>query len=537
MRRTVIVALIFILLLTSMPPVRGQVGTLTPSGSIRVVAGDYSSGTMYLTNDGMMAYSVVSYQSFVVLDSQGKSVEGFNFTISPRAFSTWRSGDKKEITYNLSCSSNVPPGNYTLRLRFLATTPTGSIVILTSNIPVEVLGSPIVFKSAETYVPGRGSYSFAYVGEKVVVYSHIINIGHKILTVNASVELYSPVGRVHFSQKSVEVAPGDTLVKFTVPIGLDYRTGTYRLVYTLHYGDEEYRFVKNFTVLVGVKLVGISIQSESVKFKEPNRAYVTILSERNATIKLLAFFRADNKTVGTFSKTVSLSPGTEIIEVPLPTNSSGEITALFKLLLGDRTIGMKKLKYTVVAPPQISSVVANSTGDELVLEVSVYNPGNPVQGTVSYLVWLNGTMLYNDTIVQVFPGGNSTISLMLRLPGPGEVKYFVSISAGGASSSVNGTLTVVSPILTTSTTSTSSSPVSSSTNTTPTTGEANGGGFPWWPVVGILIVVAVAIVLYYQNQPKKRRTRKAPKRRSPLGRFKRPKPPKFHERDSLPKKK
>jgi hypothetical protein len=540
MKRLLSLVLLVTFALAIIPPVSAQFGTLTPSSGITVVRGDYSTGTLYLSNGGGVSYSVVSYQRFWVEDSSGKTVGGFNFTMSPRAFSNWRSGDKKSVWYNISCSGNVTPGNYTLHLRFIATTLTGEVVILYSTIPLEVIGSPLKFQSAETYVPGRGKYSFAFIGEKVVVYSHIVNIGHKTIPVDARVALYFGTKAVYSSEKSVNVPPGDTLVKFEVPIGLDYKEGSYRLVYTLKYFGGTYTFTKDFNVLVGIRLVSVSVQSDSVKLNEPNRAYVTILSERNATVRLVADFRAHNETVGRFSKSLNLSPGTAVVEVPLPTNVSGNVSTTLRLLLGDRLIGSKEFSYSVVAPPRIVSVVPNVSDGELSLKVLVSNPGQAVQGTLTYVVWLNGEVVYNDTVVQTFASGNNSVHLMLKLPGTGEVKYLVAVSGGGATSSVNGTIKVAPPVTTTSTTTSQTTTTSWQSNVTSTTSTTSSGGHAWWPVLVLLLIVLVAVGAYYLyggSSSKKKRRRKKPKRRSPLGRFKRPKPPKFHERDSLPKKK
>jgi len=54
----------------------------------------------------------------------------------------------------------------------------------------------------------------------------------------------------------------------------------------------------------------------------------------------------------------------------------------------------------------------------------------------------------------------------------------------------------------------------------------------------VILALLFAVVLYYakgKEEPKKR-TRPKPKRRSPLGRFKRPKKPKFPEKKELPKR-
>ncbi|NJE54544.1 hypothetical protein [Thermococcus sp. 21S9] len=532
--------LLIALILVSMflPFTSAQFGTISVTGSITVVKGDYSSGTLLLTNNAGVVYSVVSYQSFWVEDSNGNRVEGFNFTMFPRVFPNWGRGQNKTVKYNLTVSDDVLPGNYTLYLRFIATY-SGDVYILKAKVPVEVLASPLTFTSAYSYVPGRGDVPYVFLGESVTVYSHVINIGHFNVTVNVFSALRSGDRDYSVVSKNVTISPGDTLIRLSLPVGWDYPEGNYTLIYRVSYGNQEYTYTKKLTVSLGVRLVGVSVEKESVLLNDTLKAYVTLISERkiNATISCVAVVNG-TKPFATKTKEVALSPGTSVVQLSLPTSEPGNVSAVIGLSVHGRSGGNDTVHYTVYAPPSIGSLSAKLLNSTLEVNALLLNPTpETVSGTLEYRVLANGTSLYSDVLDVTIPPGKKELSFKFNVPKGVNVTYSFKLNALGRVSVKEGSLWVPAPKPKPSPSATSSATTVPESNTTSTTGGTGNGGFPWWPVVVILIIVAVALVFYYQNQPKKRRTRKAPKRRSPLGRFKRPKPPKFHERDSLPKKK
>lgn len=534
MRRCLTFLVVLLLFASFLPSASAQFGKLSTSAVITVVRGDYSSGTIVLRNDALLAYSVVSYQRFWVENDLGRKVSGFNLTLFPRVFSVWKGGEEKTLHYNITCSKDVAPGNYTLHLRFLGTSGS-QVVIINVQIPLRVLSSPLIFKKAETYVQGRGSFSYAFVGEKVVVYSHIVNIGHKNVTVSAGVTL-KRAGKEYYSKReTISVPPGDSIVKFTVPIGLDYPEGSYTLEYFLSGCGKKYVFTRNFTVLVGVKLVGVSLQRDSVKLNQPNGLYVTMLSERRADVVLKLEVTRGGEKVFEEGKNVTVSPGVKVVELPLPTNVGGNLTAVVKLFLEDRLVGAKNLSYRVVALPKITNVTEKFLDGRLSFRIRIFNPGDETKAILSYRVSENGRTLYEDSIAHEIPPGNSSVDLVFKVS-PGNVSYTFSLKVSDYVSSVNGSVYIPLPTSTTSTI--TSSTISSSTipSTTNSTAGSSSGDF-----LGIFVLVLVALGVavggwYYRESRKPRRRRPRPKRRSPLGRFKRPKPPKFREEDSLPKK-
>ncbi|MEO2151278.1 MAG: hypothetical protein ABGW50_01275, partial [Thermococcus sp.] len=273
MRRALLLIAI-ILVSMFIPFTSAQFGTISVAGSITVVRGDYSKGTLLLTNNAGVIYSVVSYQSFWVEDTNGNRVEGFNFTMFPRVFPNWGRGQNKTVKYNLTVSKDVLPGNYTLYLRFIATY-SGNVYILKAKVPVEVLASPLTFTSAYSYVPGRGDIPYVFLGESVTVYSHVINIGHFNATVNVFSALLMGSNNYSVVSKNVTVPPGNTLIRLSLPVGWNYPEGNYTLIYRVSYGDQSYTYTKKLAVSLGVRLVGVSVEKESVLLNDTLKAYVT----------------------------------------------------------------------------------------------------------------------------------------------------------------------------------------------------------------------------------------------------------------------
>ncbi|WP_456422951.1 hypothetical protein [Thermococcus sp.] len=521
-----------------MPLTSAQLGTVSVTGSITVVRGDYSEGSLVLTNNAGLVYSVVSYQTFWVEDSNGNRVGGFNFTMFPKVFPNWGRGQSKTILYNMTVSKDVLPGNYTLYIRFIATY-SGDIYILKAKVPVEVLASPLAFTGASSYVPGRGDVPNVFLGENIVVYSHVINIGHFNVTVSVFSALRTGDRNYSIVFKNVTVSPGDTLIKLSLPVGWNYPEGNYSLIYRVSYGSQEYVYTKRLTVSLGVRLVSVSVEREGVLLNDTLRAYATVISERNvnATVFCVAVLN-DTKVFSTRTKEVALSPGTSIIQISLPTSKAGNISAIVGLSVHGRPGGNETVHYTVYKPPSIELISPKLLNSTLRVDVLLLNPTpETISGILEYQVFANGTTLNSDVIDVTLPPGKKELSFTFNVPKGTNVTYSFKLRALGRVSIKEGNLWVPEPkpkpSPTGSMTTTSTAP---SSNSTSMTGIVNGGGFPWWPVVGLILLVLVVVVLYHWNRPKKR-SRKGPKRRSPLGRFKRPKPPKFNERDSLPKRK
>ncbi|ASJ08298.1 hypothetical protein A3L11_03255 [Thermococcus siculi] len=543
MRKAVMISILLLLLVSVLPRALAQFGQLETSDEITVLRGDYSSGTVWLVNGGGFTYKVVSYQRFWVEDSEGNKISGFEFNISPHVFTDWSPKGRYSFSYNVSCPSNVSGGTYTLYMRFLAFTPDGSMYILFARIPLHVISEPLEFGAAEAYVQDRPGSSYALNGETIVVFSHVVNVGHRNVLAVGSVSLVMN-GKTYFSEeKNLTLVPGDNLVKFEIPVGYDFPEGVYRVDYRIGYPGGVYTYSKEFPVRFGVKLVGLSLKSDEVAINGDNVAYMTLLSERVIDLNLTVEAYRDGELVSRTVRQVRVLGGTTVLEAPLPTNVSGEITALLRLSFDGRIVGEGNVTYRVSAPPVLENVSYERTADnEVTFRLTLSNPaGNEVQGLLAYRISTDGGVLYKDSIEQSIPPGTSEVTVQFEVPVGKTVYYEFSLMAAGETSSISGEFYLqppAPPTTTTSPTPTTSSPSSTTpVNTTTTPGGGSRG--TWIGLVVIVFLLLAAGAWYYtsRGQQKRKRVRPKPKRRSPLGRFKRPKKPEFKENKELPKKK
>ncbi|NJE76816.1 hypothetical protein [Thermococcus sp. ES12] len=535
MRKTVMAFILLMLAMTLLPPTSAQFVSFTTNDEITLLRGDYSSGTIMLTNAGGFSFKVVSYQKFWVEDADGNKIPGFNLTIKPTIFADWTSQKTYSVSYNISCASNVSGGTYTLYLRFLAYTADNSMYIVHAAVPLHIIESALNFGVADAYVKERPGSTYALNGETIVVFSHVDNIGHSDVTVRASVSL-SADGRVYFSEnRTLTMKPGDNLIRFEVPVGYDLPEGTYRLEYRIEYEDGSYRYSREIPVRFGVKLVAISLQSDVVKLGEENRAYLTLLSERNVDLNLTVETYRNGSLVSNTTTPVTVRGGTDVIEANLPTNVAGNLTSVIELTFDGRLIGSGKVSYKVQAPPLIRNVTYERVSSEEVLfKIAIENPNyEEVQGEFGYRIVANGNVLYKDSLQSVLHPGINEVSLKFQLPVGKVVEYEFTLSAMGETSTSKGELYLQPPAPPTTTTTTTTTTVSNTT----TTSSGTSGGL-WMGLVIIVFLLLVAGAFYYtrKGERSKRRTRPKPKRRSPLGRFRRPKRPEFKENKELPKK-
>lgn len=537
MRKTAVAFVLLMLVMALLPLSSAQFVSFTTNDEITLLRGDYSSGTIMLTNAGGFSFKVVSYQKFWVEDADGNKIPGFNLTIKPTIFTDWTSQKTYSVSYNISCVSNVSGGTYTLYLRFLAYTADNSMYIVHATVPLHIIESALNFGVADAYVKERPGSSYALNGETVVVFSHVDNIGHSDVTVEASVSLSSN-GKVYFFEnRTLTMKPGDNLIRFEVPVGYDLPEGTYRLEYRIGYDGGSYRYSREIPVRFGVKLVGLSLQSDVVKLGEKNRAYLTLLSERTVGLNLTVETYRNGSLVSNTTTPVTVKGGTDVIEAELPTNVSGNLTSIIELTFDGRVIGSGKVSYKVQAPPVIRNVTYERVSDEEVLfKITMENPNyEEVQGEFGYRIVADGNILYKDSLQSVLKPGTNEVSLKFELPVGKVVEYEFTLSAMGETSTSKGELYLQPPAPPTTTTTTTTTTASNTTTTTPS--GASGGLWIGLVIVAFLLLVAGAFYYTREGGKSKKRTRPKPKRRSPLGRFRRPKEPKFKENKELPKKK
>ncbi|ASJ06319.1 COG1361 family protein [Thermococcus pacificus] len=543
MRKVVPVFILLLLVISMLPRVSGQFDQLETSDEITILRDDYSSGMIWLTNAGGLTYKVVSYQRFWVEDSEGNKIPGFEFNISPSVFTDWSPKGRYSFSYNISCPSNVSGGTYTLYMRFLAFTPDGLMYILFARIPLHVIAEPLNFGVATAYVQSRPSSSYVLNGEKIVVFSHVANIGHRDVPAVGSVSFVMN-GKTYFSDsRNLTLVPGDNLVKFEIPVGYDLPEGSYRVNYRIRYSGGEYTYSKDFQVKFGVTLVGVSLKSGEVSVNEENTAYLTLLSERVIDLNLTVEAYRGGELVSKATKPVRVVRGTTVLEASLPTNVSGNITALLKLTYGERLIGEDNVTYTVSAPLVLKNVSYERTSEnEVTFRLTLWNPSeSEVDGILTYRISTDDGVLYKDSIKQSIPSGSSEVTVKFEIPVGKTVYYEFALVSAGESSSIKGQFYLEPPAPPTTTTRPPTTTTPSTTTSSNTTTAAGGGGSreTWIALVLVaFILLAVGTWYYLREQGStKKRVRPKPKRRSPLGRFKRPKKPEFKENKELPKRK
>ncbi|WP_457751492.1 hypothetical protein [Thermococcus sp.] len=506
---------------------------------IKVLPGDYSYGYIQVQNPSSFDYKLVSFRSYRITDSQGNQVDFFNLSLKDRNYGGWQSGDTRAIYYNISCENGVKPGVYTLYLRFLGTTVNGELHIINLQVRIYVVQSPIEFSYAKAYVKERPYSPYALNGETIIVLAQLRNLGHKPVLVKESVSVIK-AGKVYFSKNAERsVGAGDNVLTMEIPVGMKWPEGSYLLKYTVAYGNDTYTYAKEFSVRLGVKVVSVSIKSTEIESGGKNVAYATVTSEREGNVEFYVKSTIGNTLIDSYKKVTTVSPGTTVFQLPLSTNVTGNVTVHLSASFLGVSLGSFVLHYTVKSPPRILNVTYDRVGtDEVDFKIVVLNPNSwNVNGTVQYRVSAGGEVLYKDSIAALFKPGENLLRLKLKLPLEERVDYEFVLTAMGHTEQSTGHLYLSKPTpTTTSTTSTSTtSSVPSNTTTTQTGGTSHLRVFIVLVVVVFLILIG-AYFLTREEPKKKKRQRPKPKRRSPLGRFKRPKPPRFSENKELPKK-
>ncbi len=542
-RRAVRMLLVLILMISVIPLVSGQYLTFTTPDSIRVVKGDYSTGTLSLTNAGGLSFKIVSYQDFWVEDSNGDIVPGFTLIVNPRILTAWASHKTYTISYNISAPGTIPGGTYVLHMKFWAFTNDNTMYVVNARVPVRVIAGALQFGIAQSYIKERPGSPYVLNGETIVVFSHVVNRGHHNVSVTASVT-FGAAGTLYFKDVgNLTMVPGDNVVRFSVPIGYNVPPGVYTLNYTLSYPDGSYTYSRNFEVKLGVSMVAVSLKSTRVKVGQGNTAYLTLLSERDITLNMTVTAYKGSTPVRRESRSVVVHGGTDVISVSLPTGIPGNITSEILLAYAGRYVGSKNVSYTVLAPLILSnlSYVAKTSG-EVVFTLRILNPNEvPIDGTIVYEVYSGGDIISKDSVGANFVPGSTSTKVTLKLPMGKELSYEFSLISLGEASTRKGSLYIQPPTPTTTSSlpSTSSTPTLASNSTAVSSGKGSGSSTMLLVILVVLILVGIGVAFYYSSSDGdvKRRRRPKPKRRSPLGRFKPPKAPRFRENRELPKKK
>lgn len=539
---TVMIIMFMLTMILFMPPALAQNTSLSIKGSITVISGDYSSGSIIITNSGNLAYDLVTFQDFRVVDERGNEVSGFSFTMDRTNFIGWKIGRSYVINYNISAGRNVPEGSYSLLLRFRALASGGGrLYILRARVPVRVIKNPLQFGKLSMYVKGREEYTHPFTGDTLVVYSHVQNLAHFNVKVTAGAYLEKD-GKHYLGQsREVILNPGDNTIRFEISIPTDFPEGTYALVYTIKYPGGEKKFTQVIKVGIGVNIINLSTKSSEVFLSENNVAYLTLIADRDIPLRIEIKATAGEKEIYRVNRTFQVKKGTRVITLELPTNVSGNIRANISVYYGKLLLKNFHTEYRVVAYPVLSKITYRKTGPdsvEIILNI-INDNAEAVPGNLYYEMYAEGKTLYKKSMKITIPPGALTMKLNFKVPVGKKVYYRFSLSAIGKQTVKEGSL-LLKPPSTHSSTSTSTAMTkteSQSTTRITTTSSPEGGSRGLYAVI-ILVVFAIIAVGYYENvrSMPTRRTRPKPKRKSPLGRFKRPKMPKFRENKELPKK-
>jgi hypothetical protein len=523
----------------------------TREDRVTIVSGDYKEGILTIMNNGDKEFQVVSYRRYYVVDENNREVSGISLElykptgelISPGVIYTyWKPNETRTLRYKIYVNESVEVGRYTLFIVFWGFLGSGETDIITVPISLEITDIPLVVKETTVQIKERGISTFhVFNGETLEVHSTIYNLKNSPVYVSGS--LYLEQNGKHYLKKDIAVTltPGENLVQVGISIPYELPSGEYKLVYVLTYPKGTYLFSKNFYVYFGVDLVDISLERTQIMEDESNTAYFTILSERIIPVNLtLEVYGANNERIYNQTEEIILTKGSNIAKIQIPPLPPGSRKIIGKISFGHIELDQGSSSYEVLAYPRIENVsyqklsLAPNKGQvKFLVKISNRNP-REIKGTLSYSFFgINGTILKSSKDITLSPGNNE-VEFITELP-LGEIGYEISLGSNGKEQKVQGTLKLELPSSTTT-----SSTQSSSSSTPLSTSPASPEGTPlkYYVVVIVLLVLFFLLLFGYYSKPKssRKRERPRPRRRSPLGKFKKPKKPEIREYNELPKK-
>ena len=516
---------------------------LTTRDVVTVIPGERLVDSIEVINEAPLNFTVVVYTGYT---AEGFSDALINFTPSYTFFKNWRAGESQTFSFNVSVSSNVTPGFYTLVLRFRGMAEDGSLHNLILRVPLRVSDNPIVLKSLDLSVLQRQSPSpNPFNGETLVLRAVIRNVGNTptgfVYWVNATSLANGNV--VYSTHGNSVISPGEVKIEVRIPVGWDWEPGEYNVsffVSSLRGSESLWRIVH---VSTGVNYINVSLSRESVLLGGSVKAYITVLSERKLDTNLTVSVWSEETLLMSRTLPVSLQPGAQVLELGLPTNVSGKLRFVVKLSYGEILLAQANGTYRVLGYPVIESIKQELNGSLLRLNITLTNPNDvPVRARLIYNMSSAGVLLYSDSKDMLLRPGTTVKTFEFHLPWNSTVEYsFVLVGEGKTFDTESGVVNVPpKPVSTEST--------SSLSNTSSVSGGGGYGSRDYLIIVSVVVVVAVlllAILLGSKEEEgyvspweraRKPRTRPKPKRRSPLGRFKRPKLPKFIENRELPRR-
>lgn len=524
----------------------------TLEGSITVVSGDYREGTLTIVNNGDKEFQVVSYRRYYAVDENNREVSGIKLEIykstgepvSPGVLYTyWKPGEIRTLRYRIHVDESVNPGKYTLFIILWGFSGSGEISIITVPVSLEVTDIPLIFKETIIQIKERGASIFHVLnGETLEIHSTVYNLKSSPIFVKGSVYLEKDGNRYLKKDIAANLTPGENLVQVNISIPYEFPSGHYKLVYTLVYPKGTYLFSKDFYISFGVDLVDISLEKTQIMEDEPNTAYFTILSERSIPINLsIEVYGANNKRMYNQTKEITLNKGNNIVKVHLPPLPPGSKKIIGKISFGSMELDQGSSSYDILAYPKIEKIsyqelsLAPKKGQvRFLVEISNKNT-HEIKGLLSYSFFsTNGTILKGSKDLILIPGDNE-VDFIVELP-LGEIDYEISLKSNGKEQKVNGKLKLELPSPTTTSPTQSSSSLKSS-STSPIPPKETSTKY-YVIAMALLILLLLLLFSYYSKskKPRRKRERSKPKRKSPLGKFRKPKKPEIKEYKELPKK-
>ncbi len=526
-------------------PVSAQNAAIVAQGSITVVSGDYSFGSIILTNAGNLAYDLVTLQDSKIVDENGNEISGFSLSFDRTNFIGWKAGKSYTLGYKITAGRNTPPGDYSLVLRFRALTSGGGrLYLLKVKIPIKVLKTPLQFGILSFYNKARPGANQVFNGDILVVYSHIKNIGHFNISAEATTYLERNKIRYLSTSKHVTLTPGDNIVKFEIHIPTDFPEGTYTFIYSIKYPGGEKQFKKSIHIGVGVNIINTSIKSSELFLNEANTAYITLIADRDIPLRILTTASSKKGMISKTEKTVKIPEGTHILQIELPTNVSGDVKANILIYYGTKLLKNSSIEYHVVSYPILSNITYRKISEDMVeINLRITNKNDElIHSILEYELYTSERVLYKKSLNITLHPGSLMLKLNFKVPPGKKIYYRFSLSAFNKNTVREGSIILPMPSTPTSSSSTSSklqttsqSPSNTSIPITRTNQQDNKKLY----VLVILVIVGVIIIGYHENMENKLKRAKLkpkPKKKSPLGRFKRPKIPRFKESKELPKK-
>lgn len=521
-------------------------------GNIIVVSGDYREGTLTIVNSVDKEFQVVSYRRYYAVDENNREVSGIKLEIykstgelvSPGVLYTyWKAGETRTLRYKIYVNESVKPGKYTLFIVLWGFSGSGEISIITVPISLEVTDIPLIFKETVVQIKGRGALTFHVLnGETLEIHSTVYNLKNSPVFVKGSVYLERDGNQYLKKDIAVNLTPGENLVQANISIPYEFPPGHYKLIYTLTYPKGTYLFSKDFYISFGVDLVEISLEKTQIMEDESNTVYFTILSERVIPVNLsIEVYGANNEHIYNQTKEITLNKGSNIAKILLPPLPPGNKKIIGKVSFGGIELDQASSSYDILAYPKIEKVsyqklsLAPDKGQvKFLVEISNKNP-HEIKGILSYSFFgTNGTILKGSRDLVLLPGDNE-VEFTVEVP-LGQIGYEISLESRGKEQKVNGKLKLELPSpTTTSSTQSSSSLTSSSTSSIPPKETSTK-----YYVIAIALLILLFLLLfgYYSKskKPRRKRERPKPKRKSPLGKFRKPKKPETKEYRELPKK-